>query len=297
MPDSYTSSSRPSASQLIVFTISYLAYLAYVLTSFLGKLPVDPSANGWKLFVSVCSIPLLLLILFMFRRPHALWTDISRFVDVSTEIRLIATLIIPTIFLARISELLQQAYLGYSVKLDYALIGLVGFQYLYFPMVALIAFCFTSLFLASFPIANVAKKILSLAYDIRTYYDLVSTTTFFLSFLTGISDIAKLSGVETPVSNPFVIPFTPTMWIEYLTLDLVLLPVFILIFYFLSPKPPRTLRTRTSILQWAFYLSALIYFIISEGARFGLSQIWIFGSICAYWGIAVGVNIVGHKRV
>lgn len=292
MPETDASPSRFSTSRLVVFTVSFLSYLTYTFLA--SRLPVDPSAATWKDFLSACFVPLLLLVLFTFRKPRRVWENLSRFENASVEIKVFVLLIIPSILMAGTSEWLQYTYLGFSVKLNYVFVGPVGFQYLYFPIVTFVSFCFTLLFLISFPINRAAKKVVSLRNHPRTYYALLDTTMFFLLFLTGISDFSKLSGIETAPSNTFVIPFTLTMWIEYLTLNLTLLPFFVLARYFLYQKPSRITLTR-SLTSWVTYLLALAYFVISEGSRFGLSQIWIFGSICAYWGIAVSANLVAPR--
>lgn len=292
MPEADASPSRFSTSRIGVLTASFLSYLTYVF--FAGELPVAPSAVTWKAFLSVCFLPLLLLVLFTFRKPGNIWGSLSRFENISAEIKVFVLLVIPSILMAATSEWLQYVYLGLSVKLNFVLVGAVGFQYLYFPILTLVSFSFTLLFLMSFPTIGAPKKILSIRKHPMTYYQLIDTTMFFLLFLTGISDLAKLSGIETAPSIPFVIHFTLTMWIEYLTLNLLVLPFFLLAYHFFYPKPSR-IAFRRSLSSWIPYLLALAYFVISEGARFGLSQIWVFGSICVYWGIAVSVNLFAPR--
>lgn len=196
--------------------------------------------------------------------------------------------------MAGLSEWLQLKHLGYSIKLVYSTIGTIGFQYVYFPILSLVSFAYTVLFFSSFPVEGTAKKLLFVRTNFRTLYEFLETTMFFLFCLTATSDISQWLGFEPAPASPNVIPFTPTMWMEYFTLNLAVLPAYFLLYLFLYDRASSISLSR--IASWVLFVGSLGLFITNQGTRFALSQIWIFGTICVYWGIATAASIVTRKR-
>lgn len=201
-----------------VFVVSVIFYYAFSVAVF--NLPANPSVAAWKTFVLASSAPLALLALFLFSEPSSLWSDISRLEGRFVRTKLIILLTLPSIFMAGLSEWLQLKHLGYSIKLVYSTIGTIGFQYVYFPILSLVSFAYTVLFFSSFPVEGTAKKLLFVRTNFRTLYEFLETTMFFLFCLTATSDISQWLGFEPAPASPNVIPFTPTMWMEYFTLNL-----------------------------------------------------------------------------
>jgi hypothetical protein len=214
-----------------VFALSLIVYYAFSIA--VSNLPASPSVATWKTLVLASSVPMALLVLFLFSEPISLWSDVSRPEGRFVRTKLIILLGLPPIVLARLSEWLQLEQLGYSIKLVYSMIGTIGLQYVYFPILSIVSFAFTVLLFCSFPVESPAKKLLFVRINFRTLYEFLETTMYFLFCLTAMSDISQWLGFEPAPASPNVIPFTPTMWMEYLTLNLVGLPAYWLVYLFL----------------------------------------------------------------
>jgi hypothetical protein len=277
-----------------VFALSLIVYYAFFIAVF--NFPASPSAAAWKTLVLAFSAPMALLALLLFSEPGSLWSDVSRPEGRFVRTKLIILLGLPPIVLARLSEWLQFEQLGYSIKLVYSMIGTIGLQYVYFPILSIVSFAFTVLLFSSFPVEGAAKKLLFVRTNFRTLYEFLETTMYFLFCLTAISDFSHWLGFEPAPASLNVIPFTLTMYMEYFTLNLLGLPVYWLLYLLLYRE--RTSQISVSrVFEWALFVGSLALFIINQGARFALSQIWIFGTVCVYWGVATAANIVTRKQI
>ena len=142
--------------------------------------------------------------------------------------------------------------------------------------------------------SSVTKKLVLVKTNGRTLYELLETTMFLVFLLTTFSDLSFLLGFEPAPMSPYEIPFTPTMWVEYFTLSLLLLPLYMLACF--VHEKLKSISLRGIAASWIPFVITMGVFVTTQGTRFHLSQIWTFGTICVYWGIATAANIVTRQR-